>query len=275
VYAFRAYSEGAWPPNRSNDSMALEVIANQLEAHAAAYHILHEEDRVDADGDGVAARVGFAKHLVQLEPLRWWSPLDRLRAYFEDRIFNQAILRAPITGGIDLDIPGAHPVRRYVPALARSLDWFGLNYYTRWMVNSHGGPPHVLRPGAPSTDLGWEVRNDGLALAAERMAQAGVPVLVTEHGYADGGDTIRPRAMTESLVHLARAIQRGTNVIGYLHWSLLDNFEWEEGWRARFGLYRVDRDADMRRDRTGSAALLSGFARANAVEPPRGMPLPP
>jgi len=265
VYAFRAYSEGVWPPNRKDDGLALEVIANQLEAHALACRVLREEDRADADGDGVAARVGFAKHVVQLEPLRAWSPLDRLRAHFEDRVFNEAVLRAPVTGAIDLAIPGARPVRRRVPGLANSLDWIGLNYYTRWMVNAHGGTPHVLRRGAPATDLGWEIRPQGLALAAERVARTGVPVLVTEHGFADAADAVRPRATVEALAHLGRSIARGTNVAGYLHWSLLDNFEWEQGWAGRFGLYGVEPGGDLRRVRRGSAATLARIARANAV----------
>src|SRR5439155_5132757 len=91
VLAFRAYSEGVWPPQRRDDSAALEVIANQLEAHGRAYRIIHEEDRADADGDGLPARVGFAKNYVQLEPLRAWSPLDQLRAYFENRVYNEAV----------------------------------------------------------------------------------------------------------------------------------------------------------------------------------------
>ena len=266
VFAFRAYSEGAWPPEVRDDSRALAVLANLLEAHGRAFQILHAEDRVDADGDGVAVRVGFAKHLVELEPARRWFPPDALRARLEDRVFNAAVMRAPVEGEIELAIPGARSVRRRAPGLTRSLDWFGLNYYTRWLVRMFAKEPHVARTGAPLTDLGWEIRPDGLARAAERAAGAGVPVLVTEHGFADARDAFRPRALVESLLHLQRSIARGTPVIGYLHWSLLDNFEWHEGWSGRFGLYRVDeRDPACGRTRTHSAELLSRIARANAI----------
>lgn len=266
VLAFRAYSEGVWPPSRRDDSAALVVIAHQLEAHGRAYHALHEEDRADADGDGVAARVGFAKHLVQLEPLRAWSPLDRLRAHFEDRVFNESVLRAPRAGSIALSIPGARSVRRAAPALANSLDWLGLNYYTRWMVDGAGAVPHVARRGAKRTELGWEIYPQGLALAARRAAGVGVPVLVTEHGFADRDDTQRPRALVESLAALGREIDRGTRVLGYLHWSLMDNFEWADGAHAHFGLYGVDLAVDPAgRRRTRSAELFSRIARANAV----------
>ena len=104
-----------------------------LEAHGRAYRILHEVDRTDADGDGRPAVVGFAKHLVQLEPARIWFPLDVLRARIEDQVFNAAVMEAAVTGEIALAIPGVRAVRRRVPELAGSMDYFGLNYYTRWM----------------------------------------------------------------------------------------------------------------------------------------------
>src|SRR5439155_7665111 len=123
---------------------------------------------------------------------------------------------------------------------------------------------HVARRGAPRTDNGWEIWPPGLADAATRIARLGVPVLVTEHGFADRADAFRPRALIESLVHLQRAITAGTNVIGYLHWSLVDNFEWAEGYSARFGLYRVDfEDPGRARQRTQSAELYARVARAN------------
>lgn len=268
VFAFRAYSEGLWPPRKKDNSAALAVIANLLEAHGRAYRILHEIDRWDADGDGRGARVGFAKHVVQLEPERTWFPLDALRARLEDAVFNQAVIDAPITGEIHLSIPGARTVRRRVPELEKSQDWVGLNYYTRWMVRSTGAVPHVARAGAPLTDLEWEIHPAGLARAAERMSRAQVPVLVTEHGFADAADRFRPRALVESLIELSGAAQRGVPLMGYLHWSLLDNYEWAEGYKARFGLYQVDfAKPDLPRRRTKSAEVFSRIALANAVEP--------
>ena len=266
VYAFRAYSEGIWPPAVRDDRRALAVLANLLEAHGRAFRILHAEDRVDADGDGHAVRASFAKHLVQLVPHAWWNPMDRVRARIEDAVFNAAVLEAGVTGAIDLGIPGAGRVRRQVPELAASLDYQGLNYYTRWSVRAWGGDPHVARPGAPVNDLNLEVWPEGLAHAARRAATTGVPVLVTEHGFADAADRLRPRALVESLAALRRATARGVPVLGYLHWSLLDNFEWADGWRGRFGLDRVDETADAcPRLPTRSAALFSRVALANAI----------
>ena len=266
VYAFRSYSEGLWPPAVRDDSRALAVMANLLEAHGRAYHVLHAEDRVDADGDGHAARVGFAKHRVQLEPLRAWHPLDRLQAAIENRLFNEAVERAPVDGTIDLAIPGARAVKRTPPELRGTLDWYGLNYYTRWMVRSLSPTPHVARPGAPQNDLGWELWPGGLEHALVAAARLGRPVLVTENGVADATDALRPAALIGFIEAMHRAITRGVPVLGYLHWSLLDNFEWSEGYRGRFGLYAVDFDTPERtRTRRRSAEVFARIARANAV----------
>jgi len=267
VYAFRAWSEGTWPPRKRDDGAALQVMANLLEAHGRAYHILHEEDRWDADGDGRAAAVGFAKHYTQLEPKRAWFPIDALRARFENAVFNDAVLEAPVSGEIRLSIPGARSVHRHVAELENSLDYVGLNYYTRWKVVGLGAEPHVARDGAPLTDLGWEIYPEGLALAVQTVAATGQPVMITEHGFADAADAFRPRALVETLMHLHRAITRGSEVLGYMHWSLLDNFEWAEGFSGRFGLYRVDFEAPERtRERTRSAAVYARIARFNGID---------
>jgi len=266
VMAFRGYSEGVWPPGVRDQGRALSVIANLLEAHGRAYHVLHAEDRVDADGDGLAARVGFAKHRVNLEPLRAWNPIDRLQTHLEDRVFNEAVERAAVDGTIDLWIPGARRVRRVLPELRGTLDWYGLNYYTRWMVRSQSPEAHVARPGATLNDLGWELWPEGLEQALVAAGRFGRPVLITENGVADAYDRLRPAAIVAFVEAMHRARARGVDVIGYLHWSLLDNFEWSEGFRGRFGLYEVDFDApDRPRTRRESAEVLARIARANAL----------
>jgi beta-glucosidase/6-phospho-beta-glucosidase/beta-galactosidase len=94
-----------------------------------------------------------------------------------------------------------------------------------------------------------------------------VPILITENGVADATDRMRPRVMVDTLVHVAQAIQRGAPVLGYYHWSLMDNFEWADGYRGRFGLYHVDfSDPARPRTRRRSADLYARIARLNAVD---------
>jgi beta-glucosidase/6-phospho-beta-glucosidase/beta-galactosidase len=157
-------------------------------------------------------------------------------------------------------------VKRTPSDLRDTLDWYGLNYYTRWRVRSLAPVPHVVRPGTPVNDLGWEVWPAGLEQALIAAGSYGRPILITENGVADAHDRIRPQALVGFIEAMHRALAQGVPVLGYLHWSLLDNFEWSEGYHGRFGLYGVDFDDPARaRTRRPSAEIYAHIARANAL----------
>ena len=242
VLGFYGYSAGAWPPGVADRSRALQVIANLLEAHALAARALRESDRVDADGDGRAVLAGVAKHWVLLEPKRAWSPLDRIATRVQHAVFNEAVVRALAGGPIDLRIPGSKPAIRDPGIMAGSSDYLGVNYYTRWMVSLFGADPRSARRGAPLSDLGWEIFPEGLERAIRECSAFGLPMVVTENGLADGADRWRPDFVRATLLALDRARRGGADVRGYVHWSLMDNFEWADGHEGRFGLYAVDFD---------------------------------
>jgi beta-glucosidase len=96
-----------------------------------------------------------------------------------------------------------------------------------------------------------------------------VPVLVTEHGLGHSDDTLRAALIPPALEGLLGAIDDGVPVLGYLHWTLMDNFEWIFGYDVKFGLHEVDRQTFARTPKP-SAAVYSAIARANAVELPAG-----
>ncbi len=133
------------------------------------------------------------------------------------------------------------------------LDFYGVNIYSGGQVKAGpGGEPVDIPapPGAPTTTFRWlirpEVLNWGPRLLAERY---GLPITITENGMAnvdtvdlDGRvqDPQRIDFTRRHLLELGRAARDGVNVLGYFHWSILDNFEWAEGYRERFGLIHVD-----------------------------------
>ena len=91
-------------------------------------------------------------------------------------------------------------------------------------------------------------------------------MLVTENGVPDARDALRPAAIVASVEAMHAATARGVSVLGYLHWSLLDNFEWSDGYTGRFGLYAVDfDDAERTRTRRASAEVFARIVRANAL----------
>jgi beta-glucosidase len=267
VYGFYAYDAGTFPPGIRDRSRALEVIANMIEAHGLAAQEIHEADQTDADGDGRAALVGIAKHWTLLEPKRPWSPLDWLASRWQQLVFNEAVVGALAGGPIDFRIPGTRPVLRRVDALQGASDFLGVNYYTRWQVGAFDREPLMARPGAPTSELGWEIFPEGLEIALRAMGRFGLPLLVTENGIADGEDRWRPEFIRTSLEALDRARAAGVDVRGYLHWSLLDNFEWADGHAGRFGLYRTE-FADPRAprvERPSARVYASEVARRSVV----------
>ena len=266
VYGFYAYDAGIFPPGVRERPRALRVIANMLEAHGLASHALRESDRVDADGDGRAVVAGAAKHWVLLEPRHPWSPIDRILALAQHNVFNVAVARALTGGPIDLWIPGVPPVRRRVDALHGASDFLGVNYYTRWQVGLGGTMPMTARPGTLRNDLGWEVLPQGLETALRECGRFRLPLLVTENGIADAADRWRSDFIRESLAAVDRARAAGLDVRGYFHWSLMDNFEWHEGYEGRFGLYARDGAPAGAEGTAASAAEIGTESERPAAE---------
>jgi beta-glucosidase len=111
-----------------------------------------------------------------------------------------------------------------------------------------------------------EYRPQALGAAVTRAAELlpGVPLLVTENGIATADDDERIRFTTRALQGLSDAIAAGADVGGYVHWSLLDNFEWMLGYRPTFGLVAVDRETFARTPKP-SLAWLGEVARRNGL----------
>jgi len=130
------------------------------------------------------------------------------------------------------------------PAIAGSADWYGVNFYDRNIVrfapSAPGGMEVVEGPG-PQGDLGWEMYPEGLLWALRTAHQRyHIPVYVTENGVPDEAGKLRAPFIRGHAYAVARALAAGVPVKGYFYWSLLDNFEWTDGFKPRFGLYRVD-----------------------------------
>lgn len=153
----------------------------------------------------------------------------------------------------------------YLPWLetARGDDFVGVQNYTRSLWDAKGRLP--VPDGAPVNDAGEETYPASLANACRYAhATAGVPVIVTEHGINAADDAKRVALIPAALSELKTAIDEGVPIRGYLHWSLIDNFEWVFGYGPRFGLCSLDR-ATFRRTPKPSARLLGAIARRNSV----------
>lgn len=147
--------------------------------------------------------------------------------------------------------------------VARDDDFVGVQSYTSQPVDADGIVPHPQHPD--NTIMGWAYRPDalGIALRHTRDVVGDVPILVTENGIATGDDERRIAYTAIALNGMADAIAEGVDIRGYLHWSLLDNFEWGH-WEPTFGLIAVDRETFERHPKP-SFAWLGAIATANSI----------
>lgn len=265
VLAAHSYLLGVWPPAKTSAVDAARAHHRLLEAHVAMYRAAHE-----AQPD---ARVGVAHHLRVVEPARDGSRGDRVAAAALRRVFNEPFAEAVTTGAMyGLFDPLVRSKSGFRVADAKGTqDFFGLNYYGRDVVRlsrAHAKEMFVARgvpEGAEVSDLAWEIYPEGLGrLLRDWSARSGVPMYVTENGIADASDAKRARFIERHLAEVLSAIADGVDVRGYFHWSLLDNFEWAEGYAPRFGLVEVDYATQARRVRP-SARRYAEIARTREL----------
>ncbi len=147
--------------------------------------------------------------------------------------------------------------------VAKADDFIGVQNYERALWDAKGKLP--APEGSVRNWSGTEVWPLSLA-GAVRYAHAvtGVPVLVSEHGVGTDEDAVRAAFIPPSLAGLKQAMDDGVPVIGYCHWSLIDNFEWIFGFRPRFGLASFD-PVSFERKAKPSAGVLGAIAKANAL----------
>ncbi len=267
LYAIVGYQLGTFPPGEQNTLRTLHVLRNLLQAHVEAFYAIRS---LQPD-----AQIGYCLHYRLFDPAFFFSPLDRSAANVQSEIFNWTMLQAAESGRFAFPFNLALAA---VPHAAGARDYHGINYYTREMVRFDPGAPAELfgrrfvRRGAVRNDPGLdntfgEIYPEGMYRILKMVYQrtrGNKPLYITENGFSDSVDDRRPRALLEHLAMVHRAIQEGVPVRGYLHWTLVDNFEWNQGWQVRFGLIEIDPETQERLPRR-SASMYGEICRANAI----------
>lgn len=253
VSAWLGYLQGVHPPAITDLRAAVHASYHLLLGHGLAAQAIRARSS--------SARVGLVNALTACEPASG-SDADAGAAVRYDGHANRWWLDPLFGRGFPADMLAVYGVdlperAGDLAAIATPLDWLGVNYYSPSFVadDPAGQAPHVsvvrARDGARQTMLGWEVRADGLEQILARLStEYGARRLyVTENGSAwpdtvapDGQvhDQDRVRYLDEHLAACGRAVRRGVPLAGYFAWSLLDNFEWAEGYDPRFGIVFVD-----------------------------------
>ncbi|HEY1250276.1 MAG TPA: family 1 glycosylhydrolase [Thermoanaerobaculia bacterium] len=258
VFLLGGYLGGKIPPGLASFGAAARALEHLLRAHTEA------AGAIAAHAPG--SRVGIAHNMLEFAPDRRESTLDRRLAKQAERLYNLSLLEAIATGRLDWSFPGQGRVRARLDGFSESNDFVGVNYYSRVHIRFRGVPGNVGEyfyrdPSARGlTDTGWEVHPEGFDSVLRQAAGTGRPVIVTENGIATRDDRRRQAFLRDHALVLAHRRAAGTRIDGYFHWSLLDNFEWLEGFGPRFGLFGVDY-ATFARRRRPSADLFAQLGR--------------
>jgi beta-glucosidase len=274
------YMYGVFPPGKTLvpfEKLGLKVLRQMIDAHAGAYDAIHQADQIDADHDGKNAMVGFSQAVglyVPADPNNGEHQLAARQAeYFLNFHFVDALIKGGLDTNIDEVIDEAHP------SWKGKLDYLGLQYYFRAPTSYFPlvkpfvfapclGQIDALLPGAGEmlgcpkvspenlTTMGYEHFPQGIYELGKAFSEryAGLPLVITENGIATGNGKRRAQSLVRHLEWLHRLIEEDVDLRGYYHWSLLDNFEWAEGFSQSFGLHTVDYNTLERKANEGADA---------------------
>ncbi len=224
VYTGSSYLTGEWPPQEKSVISFVKVYLNLVKAQKRSYAIIKAKYP--------RMKVGLAAQLANIQAKRPHHVIDQITTKWMRYYWNWWFLNKTI----------------------KAQDFIGINYYFTdyfagfWRKN----------PKFPVNDLGWYMEPEGLyPLLRRTWIRYRKPIIVTENGLADRHDQWRQWWLEQSIVAMERAMSEGVQIQGYMHWSLMDNFEWSTGWWPEFGLIHVDRNNSLKRSIRPSARWLA------------------
>lgn len=207
IYAERSYHAGAWPPNIQSNWKTFVVMNNLIHAHNHAARLIHELKP--------RTKVSLAYHAAYIyagdDAL-----LSRMSASIMQYVHDDYFLRR----------------------VRKQCDFLGVNYYRSYRVYGY----RIHNPELNGyNDLGWDLAPGNIEHTLVRLYDKyHLPIFITENGIADAGDEKRQEWIEATIRAMLAAQQEGVELVGYLHWSLLDNIELDSGRWPRFGLARVN-----------------------------------
>lgn len=210
VVAGIGYIRGRWPPFGHHAYVRyFRALFNMIRGHNLAYRAIKQTRP--------QAQVGIVKHTIAYTANR--NPFNRIRAW----------------------VATVRWTRLFMYRVYTQCDWIGLNYYNRHV---YGDTRNLAK-----TDMGWNIDPEGIYDALTLLSRYKRPLYVAEAGCADAHDRFRADYIRDTVRAIHHAITDGVDVRGYCYWSLLDNYEWAEGFDKRFGLIEVNYDTQERRIR--------------------------
>ncbi len=265
VYAAEGYLDGNHPPAiHGSLPRYFRVLGNMARCHAAAYHIIHTIQR--------EALVSFANHFIILTHAKD-QPFDRFATRIASDAFNNVFFNM-LQGQ---KLPPFCGLKECTEPLKGTFDFIGVNIYGGADVAFDIFKPQMgfvrrIKPKNGRTgDLDpdgeamfGEIYPQGIKIVVDKLAHYGKPFFVLENGIPDRDDKLRPWVIACAARTIHDLLEQRYKIMGYHHWSLVDNFEWALGYSMKFGLVEMDPATQERKPRR-SASFFSEIAKANAM----------
>ena len=230
IYYSHSYLWGMWPPQAKSFLKTKAVHDHMVAGHIAAYRLIH---KIYKDLKQSPPAVSIAQHMqavIGCTP----SLKNRLAVAMREQLFNLEFID--------------HLTRH------KTLDFIGVNYYSRHLVHVHSwwignllmetckDNHHPFKKNS----LGWDIYPQGLCHVLLSLKKYNLPVIIAENGICIADDRERWEFIQSHLKNVHLAMEQGVNVVGYLYWALMDNFEWAQGFTPRFGLIDIDYNTQQR-----------------------------
>ena len=238
VLIWGGYLSAKWPPKRQDNWKAVKAYWNLSRAHKKAYRAIHKIIPT--------TKVGIANNLASFDAFHHHSIREGIAEWLLD-IFNNHLFYK-LTG-------------------ICTHDFLGVNYYFNQYISFNGEKakiPSIVNIQTTKkdvSDLGWEIYPEGIFDVLMDLSDYHLPIYITENGLASTNDDRRVRFLLNYLKEIYHAIRTGADVKGYFHWSLIDNFEWADGFDPRFGLIEVDYATQKRTPRPSAYVYKEIIAR--------------
>ncbi len=215
VYTTESYYLGSWPPALVSKRKWRTVMNNLATAHNRTAKVIHDMNRRYKVSIAKNSNYFYAGDSAVLS-----RRSAELFQYFQDDYFLKKVVK--------------------------QCDFLGVNYYFSNRVYGY----RIHNPEDRVSDMGWDLSPANLEQALERLHEKyDLPIIITENGLADSTDQHRQWWLTQTIIAMQKAMRNGVKLEGYLHWSLLDNFEWDKGKWPQFGLIAVDYETQKRSPR--------------------------
>lgn len=230
VYVYHAYILGIWPPQEKSFLKAYKVTNNLINSHIKVYRLIHN---IYNKRNLPPPLISIAHNILAFVSCGF-NLKNKLAVFLRDRCYNFAFIQRLIR--------------------CKSLDFIGINYYTRNLIDvEKWGFGNLMldvcqKNHSPlkKNSLGWDIYPEGLYKILLRLKKYNLPIFILENGICIKDDKARWDFICLHLQNIYRAMRDGVEVLGYIYWSLIDNFEWDKGFGPRFGLIEIDYDTYKR-----------------------------